>query len=150
MEYRAGQVIKIGWYGYCHYAVVSDRRHADKPMLISHSRRTGTVEEEPWDAVVQGKRVRASRLRSGLEHSEVVRRARSQVGERRYHLLKDNCEHFARESLGLPPKSRQLQGAAASGLTVLVVALRLARLHPALGLTATVAAIIIGSRSSAR
>jgi hypothetical protein len=33
-------------------------------------------------------------LPNGLDRDEVVRRARLQLGENRYHVLTNNCEHF--------------------------------------------------------
>lgn len=147
---KAGDLVKIGWRAYCHYAIVSDRIHDGKPMLISLSRRTGTVAEEPWDEVVRGRRVKPSRLRPRLSADQVLQRARNQIGRRRYALLTSNCEHFARESVGLSSTSGQVRGATGTGLSVLLIALRLARGHPVVAITATVAGTIIGSRLSAR
>lgn len=119
-------------------------------MLISLSRRTGTVAEEPWDDVVRGRTVEPSRLRSELPSREVVRRARSQLGRRRYNFVTGNCEHFVREALGLPPRSQQLETAAGVGVSTLIFALRLARGNPGIAIVATVASILLSARFSAR
>lgn len=145
-----GQPVKIGRRGYNHYAIVSDRIAEGRPMLISLSRRTGTVAEEPWDEVVQGRRVTPSALPSELPAPEIIARARAHLGRRRYNLLSDNCEHFVREALGLPARSRQLETAAGAGATSLLLALRLARVHPLLAVAAGAAGMLIGSRLSAR
>ena len=42
-----------------------------------------------------GGRVRVRRYRLALDADTVVARARARVGERGYHLLTNNCEHFA-------------------------------------------------------
>lgn len=147
---QPGQPVKIGRRGYNHYAIVSDRSAGGKPMLISLSRRTGTVAEESWDAVVQGRRVTPSALRSELPAPEIVARARAQCGRKRYRLLTANCEHFVREALGLPARSRQLETAAGAGATSLLLALRLARVHPLVAVAAGAAGMLIGSRISAR
>lgn len=145
-----GTPVKIRFGIYHHYAIVSDRIVDGKPTLISLSRRSGTVAEEAWDEVARGRPVRSSRLRSTLSPDLVVSRARSRIGERRYKLLTSNCEHFARECLGLPVRCRQLQGASGAGATALLMGLRLARVHPVVAVAATLAAIVLGSRLSAR
>ncbi len=145
-----GLAVKIGRRGYSHYAIVSDRHADDRPMLISLSRRTGTVAEESWDEVVQGREVTRSGLPSELPPAEIIARARSHIGRRRYRLLSDNCEHFVCEVLGLPSRSRQLETAASTGATTLLVALRLARVHPLVAVAAGAAGMLLGSRFSAR
>lgn len=149
-DFSPGTPVKIGRIGYCHYAIVSDRWHGGKPMLISLSYRVGTVAEEPWDRVAAGRAVRPSELTSMLEPDQVLARARSHLGDRRYHLLKDNCEHFVHDALGLRPRSRQLEMAAGAGATALVLALRLARGHPAIAVASTLIGLLLGSRLSAR
>jgi hypothetical protein len=39
----------------------------------------------------------------------VVRRARSRLGENRYHIIRNNCEHFCEWSLSGVSRSRQLE-----------------------------------------
>ena len=48
--YAPGAIVTIFHGFYNHYAIVSDRCHDGKPMLISLSARTGTVAEESWGA----------------------------------------------------------------------------------------------------
>ena len=122
----------------------------DKPMLISLSFRTGTVAEEAWDEVVRGRKVTVSRLKSSLAGGEVVRRARAAVGQHRYNLITRNCEHFVREMLGLSARSRQLETAAGAGVSTLLLALRFARIHPAVTVATTAFSLMLGSRWSAR
>lgn len=147
---QPGRPVKIGRRGYNHYAIVSDRSAGGKPMLISLSRRTGTVAEETWDEVVQGRQVTPSVLQSDLPPPEIIARARSHIGRRRYRLLSDNCEHFVCEVLGLSRRSRQLETAAGAGAAAVLLALRLARLHPLAAVAAGAAGMLIGSRFSAR
>lgn len=142
--------MKIGRRVYHHYAIVSDRMHGDKPMLISLSYRTGTVAEEPWDEVVRGRSIERSGLRSDLDAAEVVARARAKVGNARYNLIKNNCEHFVCDVLGLPARSRQVEHAAGVGVSALLLALRLARGNPVIAIASTAAGILIGSRFSAK
>lgn len=142
--------MKIGRRVYHHYAIVSDRMHGDKPMLISLSYRTGTVAEEPWDEVVRGRNVRPSNLGSELTANQVLARARAQIGSKRYNLLKSNCEHFVRDVLGLPARSQQIETAAGVGISALLLALRLARGNPLIAIASTAAGLLIGSRFSAK
>lgn len=148
--YKPGAPIKIGCFAYDHYAIVSDRVQENKPTLISLSFRTGTVAEEPWDEVVRGRKVTPSRLQSSLTPEEIVRRARAEVEQRRYNLITRNCEHFVREMLGLPARSLQIETAVSAGVSTLLVAMRFARVHPAITITAAACSLVLGSRWSAR
>jgi Lecithin retinol acyltransferase len=62
---------------------------------LSRGVRRGPVEEVPLSQFAQGHRIWI-RLQdsSGLDRNEVVHRARSRLGENRYHVLTNNCEHF--------------------------------------------------------
>ena len=46
---------------------------------------------------------------SQFECEEVIQRARSRVGEDRYHLLTNNCEHFCEWCLRGEPRSYQVE-----------------------------------------
>jgi Lecithin retinol acyltransferase len=55
----------------------------------------GLVEEVTIKQFTEGRRYSIGRTPANPEKGEqVVRRARSRLGERCYHLLKNNCEHF--------------------------------------------------------
>jgi hypothetical protein len=55
----------------------------------------GLVEEISLVEFSEGRAFRTEILQSGrFDGNEIVRRARSRLGERRYDLLKNNCEHF--------------------------------------------------------
>lgn len=142
--------MKIGRRTYHHYAIVSDRMHGGKPMLISLSYRTGTVAEEPWDAVVRGRTVKRSQLPSRFSPGQVLERARAEIGQRRYNLIAENCEHFVRDMLGLPARSHQLERAAGVGVSALLLALRFARGNPVIAIVSTAAGLLLGSRLSAK
>lgn len=59
-----------------------------------HSTR-GLVEEIRIEQFTEGRRYSIGRTPATRQRGEqVVRRARSRLGERCYHLLKNNCEHF--------------------------------------------------------
>jgi hypothetical protein len=55
----------------------------------------GLVEEISLEEFSEGRAFRAEILQTGrFNGSEIVRRARSRLGEHRYDLLRNNCEHF--------------------------------------------------------
>jgi hypothetical protein len=55
----------------------------------------GLVEEVTLEQFTEGRRYRIGRMPSDRHSGEqIVLRARSRLGERRYHLLRNNCEHF--------------------------------------------------------
>jgi hypothetical protein len=62
---------------------------------LSRGLRRGPVEEVRLSQFAQGRTIWI-RLQqpSGLDRDEVVRRARLRLGENRYHVLTNNCEHF--------------------------------------------------------
>ena len=92
-----------------HHSIVSDQRcNRGKPMLISLRSETGTVCEEPYDDVVRGRETRLVQQQSPLYRDEILEKARSQIGKLRYHLLSQNCEHFANWASGLGAESPQV------------------------------------------
>ena len=55
----------------------------------------GLVEEVTLEQFTEGHRYCIGRMPQDRRAGEdIVRRARSRLGERRYHLLRNNCEHF--------------------------------------------------------
>ncbi len=117
-EYRrsrlgAGDVIEVCYPIFKHYAIVSDRIIGDRPALISLSRRTGCVTEEPWRHAVGDRRFDVSFIHGGLPGELVVARARwcMLTGIVKYNLLTFNCEHFVRFVHGLPRESAQVRSA---------------------------------------
>jgi len=55
----------------------------------------GLVEEATLEEFTEGHSYRIGRMPPDRTAGEdIVRRARSRLGERRYHLLRNNCEHF--------------------------------------------------------
>ncbi|OZG70872.1 hypothetical protein BTA51_23840 [Hahella sp. CCB-MM4] len=92
---------------YQHWALVSDRQHSGKPMLISNTRRNGTVREEPWDTVVGNRPYKVFPAMTHEPVHTIVARARKAIGSVRYDLLDYNCEHFVKEVVTGVAKSSQ-------------------------------------------
>jgi hypothetical protein len=104
-----GDVVVSEFGSYQHWSIVSDKLcHQGKYMLISATKRTGTVKEEPWDIVTNGKRTYVTKLETNKSISEILFQARSQIDKWKYSVVSRNCEHFAKWSSGLKFSSSQV------------------------------------------
>ncbi len=120
-----GSVLAIGCSGYRHLVIAGPLGPDGKPSLISATSRLGTVMEERWDDVVQGREVRlVSTPEFWIDGAEAVARARKYIGVWKYNLLIRNCEHFVSEVIEGNRNSPQLLKAGL--ITVGVVALGIA------------------------
>jgi hypothetical protein len=81
-------------FGYRHHGIyVGGDRVIHYAGWISYRR--GLVEEIPLAKFGGKYRVRIGRVPAEpRQGADIVNRARSRLGERRYHLLNNNCEHF--------------------------------------------------------
>ena len=96
--------------GYTHHGIfVGDGRVVHYAGL-SRGWRRGPVEEVSLVEFARGRpvRVRPSGNRR-FDHTEVVARARSRLGENCYRVLSNNCEHFCEWSLHGEARSRQVE-----------------------------------------
>ena len=96
--------------GYLHHGIyVGDGKVVHYAGLCEGLHR-GPVEEV---ALARFARGRPIWIRSGVapafDPQETVRRARSRVGENRYRLLTNNCEHFCEWCLRGKPRSHQVE-----------------------------------------
>ena len=96
--------------GYIHHGLyVGDGRIIHYPGLVGGLRRRA-VEEVSLEEFARGRPV-AVRMDSQPRFSgvEAVLRARSRLGENRYHIIRNNCEHFCEWCLNGVSRSRQLE-----------------------------------------
>jgi hypothetical protein len=96
--------------GYLHHGIyVGGGRVVHYAGLVS-GLRGGPVEEISLDRFTRGKpawvRINAP---SNFDAREIIRRARSRVGEDRYRLLTNNCEHFCEWCLHGEHRSYQVE-----------------------------------------
>lgn len=111
IEVKPGDVVVTQIGPYQHYSIVSDRICSlGKNMLISATKRMGTVQEEPWDVVTEGKKTHTIVLNTDKSVPEILAEARSQIGKWSYSLTQRNCEHFVKWSSGLKVSSTQVKG----------------------------------------
>jgi hypothetical protein len=81
--------------GYTHHGIYVGQGRVVHYSGLSWFWHCGPVEEVPMSRFAVGRRVQVVD-RGGSFHSplEIVRRARSRIGENDYRLLTNNCEHF--------------------------------------------------------
>jgi hypothetical protein len=89
-----GAQLVVRYSVYCHHGI-----YAGGGRVIHYAGwirgRRGLIEEIPLDEFTEGREFRVTRSPPDLiSGRDVVRRARSRLGERCYDLLENNCEHF--------------------------------------------------------
>ncbi|BAX55236.1 hypothetical protein FA893_16220 [Photobacterium damselae subsp. piscicida] len=110
-QVQPGDIVAVDFGRYDHWALVSDKVcHQGKRMLISATKRNGTVMEETWDEVTQGQKVVLSKLHCHNDVSGSLEKARSQIGVWQYSVYKRNCEHFIYWVLSDKLRSKQVIG----------------------------------------
>ena len=77
---------------------------------LARGLRPGPVEEVSLEQFAHGRPICVRTGRSTFERAEVVRRARRRLGEARYRLLTNNCEHFCQWCLSGNSRSDQVEG----------------------------------------
>jgi hypothetical protein len=83
-------------HGYTHHGIYVGRGCVVQYGGLSRGLRRGPVEEIPLLRFSRGRPIRVRIGELGWKsRPEIARRARSRLGENRYHLLRNNCEHFA-------------------------------------------------------
>src|SRR5262245_55061388 len=81
--------------GFTHHGIYVGRGKVVQYSGLSSSLRRGPIQEVTLAAFTQGRALRVQPNQPGcFSAEEVIRRARSRIGEDRYHLLRNNCEHF--------------------------------------------------------
>jgi hypothetical protein len=117
--------------GYLHHGIYVGARKVVHYSGFAHGLRRGPVEEVPFAHFACGQHVwvRSNAL-SDFDVREVICRARSRVGEDRYRLLTNNCEHFCEWCLSGTARSFQVEAWLARPRLTLLVTLRLFILVP--------------------
>jgi hypothetical protein len=96
--------------GYLHHGIYVGARKVVHYPGRTPGLRGGAVEEVPFAHFARGRRVLVRpEAPSGFDVREVVCRARSRVGENRYRLLSNNCEHFCEWCLRGTARSFQVE-----------------------------------------
>jgi hypothetical protein len=112
--------------GYLHHGIYVGERKVVHYSGFAYGLRRGPVEEVPFAHFARGLRVWVrSNAPSDFDVREVICRARSRVGEARYRLLTNNCEHFCEWCLGGTARSFQVEAWLARPRLTLLATLRL-------------------------
>ena len=113
---RAGEELPLAAHlvtprrGYIHHGLyVGHGRIIHYPGLVGCFRRRA-VEEVSLEEFARGRPV-GVRTDSNphFDREDVVLRARARLGENRYHIIRNNCEHFCEWCLSGVSRSRQLE-----------------------------------------
>jgi hypothetical protein len=96
--------------GYVHHGIYAGEDRVLHYSGLSRSFEPGPIEEVSLSEFAADKPIRiACRDLQPYDGHEVVRRARSRLGEDRYDLFQNNCEHFAEWSLRDHHQSLQIE-----------------------------------------
>lgn len=98
---KPGDVVVSDFGLYQHWSLVSDRRcEQGELMLISASKRTGTVREEPWLQVTAGNPSYITDISAEKNLPQLLHDARSRIDDWDYSVTHNNCEHFIKWAVG--------------------------------------------------
>jgi Lecithin retinol acyltransferase len=112
--------------GYLHHGIYVGARKVVHYSGLAHGLRRGPVEEVPFAHFARGEGVWVrSNAPSDFDVREIVCRARSRVGEDRYRLLTNNCEHLCEWCLHGAARSLQVEAWLALPRLTLLATLRL-------------------------
>ncbi len=100
--YSAGTVLKLDFGTYFHYGIADGLG-----KVIHNSKKHLKVTKESYKEFAEGKEILISDINSENPTQAVIN-ANHYLGMP-YHLIKSNCEHFARLVHGLEVKSTQIQ-----------------------------------------
>ncbi len=104
--------------GYTHHGVQIDDDSVIHFSGEPRSKRGATVRLDPLEEFADGGSVEVRSYGNRLPVEVTVERAKSKVGEARYNLLRNNCEHFAQWCVADWKRSRQVDQATATGAVV--------------------------------
>ncbi len=100
--YSAGTTLKIDYGTFFHYGIADGNGN-----VIHNSKKKLMVTREPESDFAEGKPVQISNIRGDNPNTAAV------IAERYigmpYHLIRNNCEHFARLAHGIEVESTQIQ-----------------------------------------
>jgi len=97
--------------GYTHHGIYAGAGRVIHYRGLAHGLRRGPVEEVSLAGFAAGRAVRIhAHVAPRFDREEIVRRARSRLGENRYRLLTNNCEHLCEWCVQGCSRSSQVAG----------------------------------------
>jgi hypothetical protein len=113
-EPPVGSHLIVPWLGFTHHGIYAGAGRVVHYGALMYDIIRKPVEEVSLDAFAEGRPVfLVEHLEVCFEPTEIVRRARSRLGEKRYRLFTNNCEHFVEWCLHDLPRSFQAETALA-------------------------------------
>lgn len=106
--YTPGTIVYVDVGFIRHFGIISGFNKLGDTTIISNSKKLGCVTEETLEKFSGGGRIVAHGYPSNFSSSNLIVRARQQIGMP-YKLFSKNCEHFVRWVHHLKPESPQLQ-----------------------------------------
>jgi len=147
LSVNPGDVVVSDFGVYQHWALVTDQVcEQGNPMLISATKRNGTVKEEKWSDVTQGKYTYVTNISFDKDLIDVLADARSQIDSWTYSVTNNNCEHFIKKITGLKVTSKQVTAGisgAAVGATLVATLSENPKTIKILGVAALIGGIAI-------
>jgi hypothetical protein len=125
-EFPLGSHVVTPRRGYLHHGIYVGGGKVVHYAGLAHGLRRGPVEEVSLVRFARGRPV-WMRPGSVFDQQEVVCRARSRLGEQRYRLLSNNCEHFCEWCLRGEPRSFQVEAWLRRPARMLLSAIRIRR-----------------------
>ena len=118
--------------GYTHHGIYVGRGMVVHYAGLSRLLRSGPVEEVTMQQFAMGRPVGIVGGREPTTYSpqEIVVRARSRLGENKYHVLRNNCEHFCNWCISGCSRSIQVERPRAITMRALVAAANCAHRLP--------------------
>jgi hypothetical protein len=105
--------------GYTHHGIYAGHGAVLHYAGLARDFRPGPVEEVPMERFANGRPVHIEcRSTPALDEQNIVSRARSRLGENRYRVLTNNCEHFSEWSRFGTSRSPQVERWLGSAPTV--------------------------------
>jgi hypothetical protein len=104
-----GDILSVNRGPYKHYGI-----YAGDGKVIHYTTPKGdfgfdiSVRETTLDKFIAGGKCRIVEIKQGFSPEETLERARSRIGEEKYNLLFNNCEHFVYECKTGKKKSNQI------------------------------------------
>jgi hypothetical protein len=106
--------------GYTHHGIYAGHGTVLHYAGLARDFRAGPVEEVSLERFANGRPVHIEcRSTPALDEQDIVSRARSRLGENRYRLLTNNCEHFSEWSRFGTSRSPQVERLLSSASTVM-------------------------------
>jgi hypothetical protein len=120
-----GAHLVVARNGYSHHGIYVGNGAVMHYAGLSRGWEAGPVEELPLQRFARGRSIWVqAHVRPRFDPDEVVTRARSRLGEDRYQLLTNNCEHFCEWCIQGQGRSHQVEALSNTPRRALVGVLR--------------------------